>query len=129
VAIAGGQAVARDHRIESVSPRFGKQSPRQPYRAEHARGERLAGSARNACLRKAVVEARVVRDEHGVVEQPRQIARDARERRRAGDHRIGDAGQRDDRRRNRHAGIDECVPLGNTDAVALEIHAHRRRSR
>ena len=97
-----GQPVPRDDAVEIVPRLVRKQPPRQPDRAQHARGER-ALLPRERVLEKAVVEAGVVRHEQRVGGPRRDLVGDARERRRVADHRVGDAGQRLDFGRDRHA--------------------------
>ena len=64
-------------------------------------------------LQKAVIKARVVRYEQAAVKQRPDLASERRKRRRFRNHRVGDAGQRDDRRRNPRARIHERAPFGD----------------
>ena len=68
MAIDNRELVALDQDIEIVSMRIRIQTARQLHRAQHARRKRSIGAC-ELVLEKAVVETRVVRDEHATVEQ------------------------------------------------------------
>ena len=107
------EAVARDQAVEVVAACAGIEPARQAHRAQRLRLELEAGALELAA-QEAVVEARVVRDEHAA----RRAARAARRRCRAKrgarvDHLLRDAGERLDRRRGwRRPGltsVDHCA--------------------
>ena len=85
------------------------------------RAENGAADARERVLEKAVVEARVVRDEHAVGQALLDVGGDRGKRRRARHHRVRDAGQRLDDRRNRHLRIDERTPFVDARRPAVRV--------
>ena len=73
----------------------------------------LAGRAQ-----EAGVERRVVRDEHGAAQELQDRGQHGRQPRRPGDHRGGDAGERDDVRRQPGARVDQRGQLAEQLAAA-----------
>src|SRR5688572_4156270 len=88
----------------------GIEPARKPHGAKRP-GEVFQAGAVEFVPQEAVVEARVVRDEHAPGEAFVQFGGDVGEARRAFHHLLGDAGERLDRSRDRTPGIDQRGPL------------------
>ena len=116
--IGNGQAVARNHGIEAVTLRIGKQAPRQFDRAQDVRRER-AFEPRELVFEEPIVEARVVGDEDASVEPGGYFTGNRRKGRGAGHHLGGDAGQRDNRRTEIEE--QEALPAPHVFAVSSSL--------
>ena len=103
--------------IVTLEPRV--QPARQLHRAQHPGGKQ---PPQPAILRldKAVIEARVVGDEHRPLQHRGQIIRNLRKGRCLRDHGVVDAGQLLDERRNPGLRIDQGLPLAHHLAGAPE---------
>ena len=104
------EGVTRDERVESVALRFRKQPPRQAHRAQRARVEGTPGAGEGV-LQETMVETGVVRDEHCVGQALGDFLGDRAKGGCTGDHRVGDAGERLDRRRDGYLRIHQRAPL------------------
>jgi len=112
--------VALDQAVEVVARMLGIEAPRELHRAERARAIRLP-RALELLLEEAVVEARVVRDQHAPGEPRAELHGERTEPRRARDHVVGDAGERLDRRGDGGLRVDQRGPLtGDLAAVHLD---------
>ena len=118
------ERVSRYQRVETMPVRLWKQTSREAHGAKHARGE-LALESCKGVLEEAVIEARVVRNEHAAGEHLKQIARDRRERRCALHHVVGNARQRLDCRRNGKLRVDERAPFADAlGRIAIMVDAY-----
>ena len=111
-----GKRVALDHAVEIVPLGVRKHPARQLDGAQHARAE-AAVEARERVLQKAVVEARVVRDEQRAGGARGDLVRDGVERRGVAHHRVGDAGQRLNGAGNRHARDSRASTIRDTSGA------------
>ena len=110
VARAAGEMVARHHCVQAVPRVLRVQPARELHRAQRARGEAQA-RALELVAQEAVIEARVVRHQYPAGEALEQVAGEHPERGGAGDHLVGDAGERLDRTGNARFRIDQRRPL------------------
>ena len=99
------------------------QLAREFHRAQHACVEGHAAAA-EFVFQKAIIKARVVRDEEFAFQPLQQIAVDIRERRRACHHRVVNARQRLDCRRYAHVRVYQRRPLAHQPTVMNLDHAH-----
>ena len=107
----GVEVVARMLRIERA---------RQLHGAQHRRGELHAEPA-EFCAQEAVIEACVVSDEQPALEPAPHFLRHVGKGRRVRHHRVIDAGERRDQRRNPDAGMHQRAPFLD-DLAVLEQH-------
>ena len=120
MARAALETVARDQAVQIVACMLGIQTPRQAHGAQHACIE-VDAAALECVAQKAVIEARVVCDEHAPGETRMQVLGEHLEARGVRHHLVGDSGQRLDRGRDRGSRIDERRPLrAHLTAVHLE---------
>ncbi len=111
MAVPGWQPVTCDEMVEAVAAHVGTEAARQFECAQHS-GRKRPAQTTEFMFEETVVEARVVSDEDAAGDPRSNFSRDVGERRRVGDHRVGDAGERLDRGRNAAARIDKAAPLG-----------------
>ena len=116
-------AMAFEQRIEIVARVLRIELAREFHRAQHLRVEGHTAAA-ELVFQKAVVEARVVRNEQLALQALQQIALDVGKGWRRSHHRVVDAGQRLNHRRYAHAGIDQCGPLADQTPLMDFDNAH-----
>ena len=114
--IADRQRMALDQGIEIMAPILGVEPARKLHRTKHPSGEG-APEAAELVLEKAVVEARVVRDEDAALDPAGDFVGNLAEGGRAGDHCAGDPGQALYLRGNAAFRIDQRAPLAHPRAV------------
>ena len=122
-AVAGGscEAVTAHDRVQTMAARLGVQPARHAHRAQRAHAQ-IDAFAGRGILQETVVEAYVVRDQHGTFEQFQQPGQHLGQARGSGDHRIVDAGELLNERRDAAGGVDQGVEPGDLTPV---LDAHR----
>ncbi len=89
----------------------GKQPPRERDRVDDRRREPRSRQALGLAVEEGEIEARVVRDEHGVSGEGQEVAHRRRCRRGTAELPVGQPGQRRDHGAERHVGVDERLEL------------------
>ena len=103
---------------ESLSA-AGEQPAREPGGVDNRRGDPALGKALDLAVEKSEVEARVVRDEHGVPREREEAADGRVDPRRPAQVAVGEARQSRDRRREGPPGSTKVsnVPAGSSPSI------------
>ena len=126
VRVLENDAVPLADRLQAMVSGERLEQPERVERARHADGAVVDAGARERVLEHRQVEAGVVRDEHGAVEELEQLARDLAEAWRGGDVLVADPVHRRRLGRDRTRGPNEPRESGGLDAVRVEPHDRER---
>ena len=113
--------VARQRGEPEVRNLVAHESPRDRERVDVAVREARSTRRDQRGVEERDVEADVVADDHRVADELEQRGEHLFDARRGQHHRLGDAGEHGDERRDRHAGVDERLEAAEAFAAA-QLH-------